>query len=100
MTPTALLWCLVAAFVAGYLLGRLTTHAQWRAGLWEEETMEDAMVRRVTNCSRCGQDHDRVVFRVLREPVGDYEYSGTCPNTGNEILAKIEWSLPEGGDDA
>lgn len=42
MTPTALLWCLVAAFVAGYLLGRLTTHAQWRKGLWDEEDDDDA----------------------------------------------------------
>lgn len=51
---------------------------------------------KVTNCARCGKDHESLQFRRLKTPAGNFTHWGTCPNTGEPIL--LMFMTVEDGD--
>jgi len=49
----------------------------------------------ITNCARCGGNHDLVTFLLLDRPCDDWTHWGTCPTNGEPIMMKMK----EAGDE-
>lgn len=43
----------------------------------------------VKRCQRCGKDHPELEFKPLSNPVDDWKWWATCPNTGEPVLAMV-----------
>lgn len=37
-------------------------------------------------CARCGEGHDKLLFKPLTNPLDNFEYWSLCPTTGEPIL--------------
>lgn len=49
----------------------------------------------VGNCARCGDDHERLEFEELEQPIGDgdgtsWDYWAPCPNNGQPVLLRVD----------
>jgi hypothetical protein len=53
----------------------------------------------ITECARCANDHEGLVFEPFHYPVEDWTYWAMCPTVKQPILLKIETtSEPEETD--
>jgi hypothetical protein len=51
---------------------------------------DDSFTIPLTNCARCGRNHERVEFRKFKVPCADWTHWGFCPNTGEPILLQYD----------
>ena len=60
----------------------------------------DELTFDVSNCARCCQDHDKMLFkRFLGVPFEEdgyiYNYWGLCPTLGEPVILRLEIDLSE-----
>lgn len=59
-----------------------------------ETTALRSMTVSVTNCARCGRDHDKVDFERFTKPINIedemFKYFGMCPTLNEPILMRVE----------
>ena len=56
-------------------------------GLWQ---LRKTITVPVTTCARCGEDHERVVFKRLTRPGKRHTHWAKCPVNGEPIMLFIK----------
>lgn len=54
--------------------------------------MNDSIVQLVVDikqCQRCEEDHDDLVFKLLSNPVDDWNSWSICPKTQQPVLLRV-----------
>lgn len=43
----------------------------------------------ISNCARCGEDHEQMIFSLLANASDEWKYFGMCPVTDQPVMLRI-----------